>query len=323
MDILCNNVSHTKTDSSDGESTVEVETSLFEELDEALNLCTLVYTMTAMRRQVRENKITQGTRSIMQLPISIKNANELVLAEKHHLTLSKYAENKRAMSSIVQTLSDRQQVKSSSRRSRSNPRRVSDGSNSFITTFGDESGHNSLVYAISVNHERKIVTLAFRGMETDVDWAPLNTKVFMKEMPNPMKLHSSQASTVRIHNKLHEMLIVPTYRDTNADTWTKISEYHDLLEEQVIPTLIENPGYKVSVCHASLIVLHKVGSFPGNCFTRSSFCWVGCSDRTFNDMQWLRVTHSRLSLVVSLLALRDWSFAGSVAGYTLCLFGCG
>lgn len=244
--------------------------SLFEEIDEAINMCTLTYTLTMLRRLVREDKIQHRKEDFMRLPISLDEADELVLEEKHHLTLSKYSENKRVFTSIVKTLSDRQFYNSHSHlrtsgspisprsslmsRSRSGSRSALEVrppatihvSSSFITAFGGERSHNGLVFGMSVNIEHKTVTLCFRGAETDVDWAPLNTDVYMKDIPNPMKRHGSQPPTVKIHNQLHELLIRPTLKSANED-WDMLSEYQEILEEHVIPTLLENPGYKVSL----------------------------------------------------------------------------
>lgn len=253
--------------------------SLFEEIDEAINMCTLTYTLTMLRRLVREGKIKHKQGEIMHLPLSLEEANELVLEQKHNLTLSKYSENKRVFTQIVKTLSDREfylshtvpnsptgsprlprfssplsersdSRLSGSRSSSSNSRSIDRPpatvkiSTSFITAFGGEKTKNGLVYSISVNIERKVVTLCFRGAETDVDWAPLNTDVFMKEISNPLKRHASQPATLKIHNQLHELLIRPTLRASEAD-WETLSEYQEILEEFVVPTLIENPGYTV------------------------------------------------------------------------------
>lgn len=252
-------------DSTTASSRSDPGPSLFQEIDEAMNLCTLSYTLTMLRRLVREGKVQQRQDDIMRLPLSLDEANELVLHERYHLTLSKYSENKRVFTNIVKTLADRQYYLShgplspnlSARLSRSisdtvrsmerrDPPKTVHVSSCFLTAFGGETTHNGLVYSMSVNIERKTVTLCFRGAETDVDWAPLNKKVFMKDIPNPMKRHSSQSETVKIHNQLHELLIEPTLRSSGAD-WHTVSEYREILEEHVVPTLLEHPNYKVRV----------------------------------------------------------------------------
>jgi len=279
MDTLCAaSASLERDDSTAASSRSDSGPSLFQEIDEAMNMCVLTYTLTMLRRLVREGKIKRGQEAIMRLPVSLDEADELVLEQKHHLTLSKYSEDKRAFANIVKTLSDREYYRSHSRPSSplsplASPRRSrsqSDGrsgsrsgsrpfgrlsdirppatvhvSSSFITSFGKESTCNGLVYGISVDIDRRVVTLCFRGAETDVDWAPLNTDVYMMDMSNPMKRHASQPPTVKIHNQLHELLIRPTLRALDAD-WKTLSEYDEILEEFVIPTLIEHPGYKVS-----------------------------------------------------------------------------
>jgi hypothetical protein len=254
--------------------------SLFQEIDEAVNICTLTYTLTMLRRLFREGKISKdkARKEIMHLPLSLEQANELVLEEKHHLTLSKYSENKRVFTSIVRTLEDREYYlshasrpsispaaspkslrsfssplsqrtgsisSSSNNRSFDRPPATVRVSSAFITAFGGETTHNGLVYSISANVEHKVVTLCFRGAETDVDWAPLNTDVYMKGIANPMKRRqSSQPTTVKIHNQLHELLIRPTLRASETD-WETLSEYQYILEEELVPTLLEYPGYKV------------------------------------------------------------------------------
>lgn len=276
MAAFCGNTS-LEHDDSTASSSSEHGPSLFHEIDEAINVCTLTYTLTMLRRLVREGKIQRRQEEILRLPLSLDEANELVLEEKHHLTLSKYSENKRVFTSIVKTLSDRQYVqmhppassprsplasphrsrsalsdsrsgsRSSSTRSRSQlrPPATVHVSSTFITAFGGEATWNGLIYSISVDIDRKVVTLCFRGAETDVDWAPLNTEVHMKDLANPMKRHAAQPEKVMVHNQLYDLLIRPTLRASATD-WETLSEYQEILEEFVIPALLENPGYKVS-----------------------------------------------------------------------------
>ena len=274
MAAFCINTSLEHDDSTATSSSSDHGPSLFHEIDEAINLCTLTYTLTMLRRLVREGKIQRRREEIMRLPLSLDEANELVLEEKHHLTLSKYSENKRVFTNIVKTLSDRQYLqmfppansprsplalpdrsrslsdsrsgsRSSSSRSEALPPATVHVSTTFITGFGGEATRNGLVYSISVDIDRKVVMLCFRGAETDVDWAPLNTDVHMKDIANPMKRHASQPEKVMVHNQLYDLLIRPTLRTSNTD-WETLSEYQEILEEFVIPTLLEHPGYKVS-----------------------------------------------------------------------------
>lgn len=277
MDALCaatNSSEHDDSITAASSTSDEPSASLFQEIDEAVNICTLTYTLTMLRRLVQEGKITDRTEEIMHLPMSLQEANELVLEQRHHLTLSKYSDNKRIFTNIVKTLSDRQYYqshpppcsprsplspsrrmssrsdsRSSSSRSSSldRPPRTVHVSSSFLTAFGGETSQTGLVFAIGVNIDRKIVTLCFRGAETDVDWAPLNTDVYMKEIVNPMKRHASQSSSVKIHNQLHDLLIRTNLKASDSD-WDAISNYSEILEEYVIPALIENPGFKVHYC---------------------------------------------------------------------------
>jgi hypothetical protein len=259
METLCGAFPEAMSDDSSEESSSDGDVSLFQEMDEALDMCTLVYTLTMLRRLVREGKVDRDADAIMKLPLSIQEADSLVLTQRHHLTLSKHAENKRIFTNIVKTLNDRKYYsakdKSTRKSAAKSPRSVADEienvSSCFIIAFGGETSSNALKYAISVNHERRVVTLCFRGAETDIDWASLNTEVCMKEFPNPMKRHPSQSQTVKIHNQLHELLVAPSLRDTNT-TWTTISEYQEILEEHVIPILMEHRGYKLHVTGHSL-----------------------------------------------------------------------
>ena len=252
MEILCGACPRIFDDSTKGRSKVVDVASLFQEIDESLDLCTLVYTLTMLRRLVRERKVDENADAIMKLPLSMKVANDLVLAERHHLTLSKHAENKRIFTNIVKTLNDRRCYSRDENSPRKSPRspktateQIAHTPPPFITAFGGETANNALVYGISVSHVRRVITLCFRGAETDIDWASLNTKVYMKEISNPMKKHPSQAPTVKIHNQMHEFLMTPSLRDANNTSWTDITQYQEILEEQVIPTLMEYRGYKV------------------------------------------------------------------------------
>jgi hypothetical protein len=259
METLCGLILETNSDDSSEESSSDVHASLFQEIDEALDMCTIVYTLTMLRRLVRKGKVDHNADAIMKLPLSMQEADNLILAQRHHLTVSKHAENKRIFTNIVKTLNDRKYYnrkdKSIRKSTAKSPRSVAEGitdvSPCFIIAFGGETSSNALKYGISVNHERKVVTLCFRGAETDIDWASLNTEVYMKEFSNPMKRHPSQPQTVKIHNQLHELLVTPSLRDTNT-TWTTINEYQEILEEQVIPTLMEHRGYKLYVTGHSL-----------------------------------------------------------------------
>ena len=67
--------------------------------------------------------------------------------------------------------------------------------------FADNIQNEELTYAIGVNHERRRICLTFRGsVVSNVDWAT-DFDAYMKEVQNPMKMHSSQQPTMKIHSK--------------------------------------------------------------------------------------------------------------------------
>lgn len=123
--------------------------------------------------------------------------------------------------------------------------------------FADHFQSKELTYAIGVNHERRRISLTFRGsVVSNVDWAT-DFDAYMKEVKNPMKMHSSQQPTMKIHSKLHNLLYAKalgTSTSDNADdggdgadderddVWT---EYMDILKNKIQPTTNDYPGYKV------------------------------------------------------------------------------
>ena len=123
--------------------------------------------------------------------------------------------------------------------------------------FDDHFQSEELTYAIGVNHTRRRITLCFRGsVVSNVDWAT-DFDAYMKEVKNPMKMHSSQQPTMKIHSKLHHLLYAEASQknvNENAndggdgtvsegeDVWT---EFMDILKNKVEPATTKYPGYKV------------------------------------------------------------------------------
>lgn len=97
--------------------------------------------------------------------------------------------------------------------------------------------------------------MCFRGYAvSNLDWAT-DFDSYMREVKNPMKMHSSQQPTMKIHSKLHDLLyaeacIKPhggggssTNSSRGGEVWT---EFMDMLQNKIRPITNNYPGYKVS-----------------------------------------------------------------------------
>lgn len=115
---------------------------------------------------------------------------------------------------------------------------------SLIIAFDDRFEHLELVYSVQVTHHRKRLTVCFRGSKTKLDWAT-DLEIYMKEVTNPLQKHSTQRPTIKVHNGFYNYLFEKSFRGPLGPNGEELSEYAEILQEHVVPTLKKYPSYKV------------------------------------------------------------------------------
>lgn len=222
--------------------------NLYEEIDEMLEACILIYPMADLRSMAREGKIKDPRGTATKLPLTSSEVLGVINAN---------------MDALIGTDLDQQESKNSHRidalhaiqeRQMKGGRKAKDRvhlSTTRLVAFDDEFALEELVYAVGVNHQRKRVTVCFRGSVTKTDWAT-DVEIFMKSVPNRMRKHPGQHQTIKVHNGFHDYLFSPSSRGPKGPNGKELSEYQEILQQCVVPMLKKYPGYKLYVTGHSL-----------------------------------------------------------------------
>ena len=258
---------------------------LYTEIDEMMEASILIYPLSELRRKVRQGEIKDETGKITGTPLTHAQVMDLVEGNEEELKGTQFAKEfyvevlrtleERSMTRNTKAASDRRAdlaaFKPFSKAfddredmqggTRSVEGFEADGTASeaitatakknvhltpsIILAFDDQFENEELVYMIELNHARKRITVCFRGTVNKTDWAT-NIQTYMKEVPNPMKAHSTQEDTIRVHNGFHDYLFAPSSRGAKGPKGEDLSEYEEILQEHVLPVIKKYPGYKVS-----------------------------------------------------------------------------
>lgn len=252
---------------------------LYTECDEMLESCVLVYLLSELRSLAKQGEATTKSMKALQMPITAKDLMRVVNSSRELLTTSysgcgEFAAFKAKFSTETLRTTDERMMRIKRRRRKSKNETTLQESPSndeslggdetskpiispttFIS-FDDDFKKEELYYAIGVNHERKRITMCFRGYAvSNLDWAT-DFDSYMREVKNPMKMHSSQQPTMKIHSKLHELLYAEastksqggggssTNNSRGGEVWT---EFMEMLQHKIRPITNNYPGYKLYV----------------------------------------------------------------------------
>jgi hypothetical protein len=276
--------------------------NLFTEVDEMMETCVLIYPLAELRRMVREGELQDESGAILKTPLTHTQILNIVESKKEELVKTQFGNE--FYLDVLKTVEERNMM--AIPKSEQEPANVSF---STIVAFDDEFEQEELVYAIDVNRARKRVTVCFRGSVTKTDWAT-DFEIYMKDVPNPLKSHRLQKSTIKLHNGFYNYLFQPSSRGVTGPKGEPLSEYQEILQEFVLPVLRDHPGYKLYVTGHSLgaalatLFAFQVATEPDSKIPKpvSLFSIAGpyCGDESFREAHQLleglgKLRHLRLS----------------------------
>jgi len=221
--------------------------TLYCEIDEMLENNIMIYPLAELRRKARQREIDKrGVDEVLKLPLTHASVMEIIDKNRGQLLDTKFVKDEEFYQEIFQTVEERQMTLCLAAKQNGEKPNVSHAE---IIAFDDEFEKAELVYSIVLNHTRKRVTVCFRGSVTKMDWAA-DFEIFMKEVPNPMKAHASQAPSILVHRGFFKYLFQPSSRGVKGPNGEDLSEYQEIMQEHVVPVLHQYPGYKVRRFHA-------------------------------------------------------------------------
>lgn len=236
---------------------------LYTECDEMVETCLLVYLLAELRSLVRKGEATQKTERVMQMPLAAKDLMKVVNSSRLLLTSNnnnsffrEYSVNNIKFCHDLLRTTEMRNMRSK-RKLRTDkgmqPQEIVDDdpessevqiSPTMFLSFDDEVEQEELNYAIGVNHRRRRITVCFRGLVmNDMDWAT-DFNVYMQEVTNPMKMHSSQQPTMKIHSKIHALLYGRHSEHSEGDD-DVLPLYMCILNDRILPVTKKYPGYKL------------------------------------------------------------------------------
>lgn len=218
--------------------------NLYTEIDEMLELCILVFPYSIIRRLVNEKKLHRS-KTACKVQLSAREVTSVILEQHGDVEdlLSMEDERKEHLfAGFIDVLKDRKMIQFTKTASVLSEN-ISDSS---FVKFGSEDGPTGLDFGVNVNHSRKRISLCFRGFRgsiIDSQWS-LGKETYMLEEPNPMKRHSSQQHSIKLHNVAHNSMFSPS---RNVKTGKIMSEYQKIMQDAIIPLIKEHAGYKLYV----------------------------------------------------------------------------
>ena len=209
---------------------------LYTEIDEMIEASVLIYPLAELRQKARKGELESDVHAKDAVKLPLTHAQVLNIVKANKNSLLKF--HKGFYQEILETIVERSLKNSSVTPSE-------------IVAVDDEFQTEELVYMVDVCHNRKRITICFRGTVTPTDWAT-NVEVYMKEVENPLKDHSSQEPVVRVHNGFYDYLFSPSSRGATGPKGEHLCEYQEILQEHILPVIEQYPGYKVYVTGHSL-----------------------------------------------------------------------
>lgn len=246
---------------------------LYTECDEMIEACVLTCLLAELRSLVRRGEATTKTETVMKMPLTakdlmkvIRSSRLLLMAEDNEgcsMELATGIQSIHYCHHLLRTTDERlmkDTTKNDRKQQQNNPSPFVTGLNpepritdTTYLTFDDEFTKQGLTYSIGVNHKRRRITMCFKGsVVSNVDWAT-DFDTYMKEVKNPMKMHSSQQPTMKIHSKLHDLLYAETWPGVQSlgsittHSGEASTEFMTILQDKVRPATDNYPGYKVRV----------------------------------------------------------------------------
>lgn len=208
--------------------------NLFTELTDMWKINVLLYPLAEARRLAGE-KVIQEDRVFMT-PLSYKQLVDIIEEHGEKISKTETKVSKNLYRDILEAAHEFRILGPSRELSLSME----------VVDLVEKADDANLVYMISVDHSAKRVTICFRGSIHSSDWAT-GYELYMKDAPNPIKKHSSQKSTIKIHHRFYKALFKPSMRESDVPEGEGWTQYREILQDHVQPILRKNPGYKLYV----------------------------------------------------------------------------
>lgn len=226
--------------------------SLYDELDECIEACVLIYPLAELRRMARAKEV-EDPKKILSLPLTHSKIMKFVEENREKLSDTKFADD--FYLNILAAAEDRNMMAKSTNEGNNREEKQNfhrEVASSSIIAFDDEFEKEELVYAIEVSHKRKRITVCFRGSSSKTDWAT-DFEIYMQEVPNPVKKERANGPpTVKLHNGFRDYLFEPSSRGAQGPNGEALSEYQEILHEHAVPIIQKCPGYKLYITGHSL-----------------------------------------------------------------------
>lgn len=221
--------------------------SVFDEVDDMLGACCLIYALADLRQKARQEELDVPT--LLDLPLTILEACRLLQNNQDHL---EYSELGNSFHSVLLEVLAKQQQKAALAVTEG-------GKQQELFAFNDSNDQEEMVYAIHVNPTVKRITICFRGSTSTLDWT-MDREIFMTSVDNPVPESMLRAGPkLLIHNGFYNYLCAPRgqirrrahkhqrgKRLKELDSSDELSQCQEILQRHIFPLLKEYPGYKVS-----------------------------------------------------------------------------
>jgi len=212
--------------------------TIYEEADDMLDASLLMYPIASLRQLAKDSPELFGeddAKEILKEPNTIRAIDTVI--DKHAEVLRKHLEPSayRVMNDALDAIVDRQDAAGSKHRAT-------------LLQVGDDNSKQELVYAILVDSALQRIIVSFRGSTTTKDFI-MDAQLWIQTIKNPFSETKNQAKKLGIHNGFHDYLF---YESTSTKEGEDVQIKYEVIINQVVEVLNNNPGFKLYVTGHSL-----------------------------------------------------------------------
>lgn len=221
----------------------EHQCTLFEQISSMLDNSLIVYSIVHQRHMVKRGKLKDPDH-YLETPLKLSDALNMI-DKNTNATKDDLGKSGSVYMEVIEDMRKRTEARLKEQGTTLAEMDAGDDCHGLVV-IGDSNPKEELVYSISVDHVRKIISVQFRGTVTSED---MKTDLHMytwEVVSNPLKDKDGQPKEIRLHRGFCNYLYGPESQKMQAGT------KFNTIKNQTLEYLDKFPGYQIYVTGHSL-----------------------------------------------------------------------